>query len=792
MKKLFVFVCLALLFLQESSSFGQDVRAIKGSVFDENKEALPFVTVALRSLPDSTVISGTVTDEQGRFMLDKGGDILEISMIGYGTQYFQVGSIDAELEINMKPDSKLLQEAMVSATLPKTELKGDAVVTNISGSVLEHSGNAYDVLAKVPGMISRNGQPEVIGRGTPVYYLNGRKVTDDSELKNLMSEDIKSVDVISNPGSLYGGEVRCVVRIRTVKRQGDGLSFALTSQAKQYIYKNHDFEPSWSVLDLNYRKGGWDFFGKIVYWNQWGYQFSDIYSGTYTKPNNDILENVQEGILQFTKRYIGLQYNGGANWQINENHSLGFKLDYSSNNRDTGYMLIDNDVYSDGRKIDHLTAVNDSYVPSNGKFMGNLYYDGTIGKLNINFNADVVTSKTSTDTDVTEESWIAPAQIHSSTSADQRLGAGKLILSYPIWKGLLQAGTEETYVFAKQEYNITKIEIPSADASLTENTLAGFAQYALTLPFGQISAGLRYEHVNFDYIDKVDAEHNLNRVQNNWFPSVSFAAQAGDFGFNLSYTGKTVRPNYGYLSNEITYDNRFTYQTGNPKLLNEIQRTLSLSVNWKWLTFSGNYENVENSFFQWAYPYNDQGVVMIQYDNAKDPVNRFNFYLNASPTIGVWNPRYTAGITKQYFSTTVNDPRVEGGKRVVELNRPMYMIQADNAFRFKHSWILEANYRYMSPFDDLIAHIQKPLQILEMTVSKSFFKDESLNLKLRWSDILDSNVYYTSVDFGNCEIRQSNDGFSPCVMLLISYRFNSARSKYKGTGAGQDAAGRMN
>ena len=50
-------------------------------------------------------------------------------------------------------------------------------------------------------MIANGDGLEVLGRGAPVYYINGRKITDNSELRNLMSEDIKSVDVVSNPGA---------------------------------------------------------------------------------------------------------------------------------------------------------------------------------------------------------------------------------------------------------------------------------------------------------------------------------------------------------------------------------------------------------------------------------------------------------------------------------------------------------------------------------------------------------------------------------------------------------------
>ena len=58
-------------------------------------------------------------------------------------------------------------KSLSAKTRPKTKLLGDAVVTTVAGSILEHAGNSLEVLAKVPGMISKNGNLEVIGRGTP-------------------------------------------------------------------------------------------------------------------------------------------------------------------------------------------------------------------------------------------------------------------------------------------------------------------------------------------------------------------------------------------------------------------------------------------------------------------------------------------------------------------------------------------------------------------------------------------------------------------------------------------------
>ena len=58
-----------------------------------------------------------------------------------------------------------LQEIVVKGQLPNTRLKGNAMVTKVTGSVLEKAGTAQDVLRKVPGMIKKGDGLEVIGRG---------------------------------------------------------------------------------------------------------------------------------------------------------------------------------------------------------------------------------------------------------------------------------------------------------------------------------------------------------------------------------------------------------------------------------------------------------------------------------------------------------------------------------------------------------------------------------------------------------------------------------------------------
>lgn len=105
--------------------------------------------------------------------------------------------------MNMEDSTFMLDAVVVKAQRLKTKLTGNSMVTRIQGSVLEKSGTLKEMLAKVPGMTQKGDDLEVLGKGTPIYYINGRKMQEMDELKRLRSEEIKEVEVITNPGAQY-------------------------------------------------------------------------------------------------------------------------------------------------------------------------------------------------------------------------------------------------------------------------------------------------------------------------------------------------------------------------------------------------------------------------------------------------------------------------------------------------------------------------------------------------------------------------------------------------------------
>lgn len=777
-KSLLVIVCLAICAVAGAQ--------VKGRIIEKGTgEPLGFATVGL--LKDSVVVAGVLADENGKFELKVAGDCkVLVSLVGYKDAVVPVSGAADLGEIFLEEDTQVLEEAVVQATLPRTELKGDAIVTNIAGSVLEHTGNANDVLSKVPGMISHDGKLEVIGRGVPQYYINGRRVLNESELRDLQSEEIKSIDVITIPGAAYGGDIKAVVRIRTVKRQGEGFGFALTSQARKYL-RTPEFDPSWSVLDLNYRTGGLDVFGKLTYWDNHNFQVSGINSTVFLNGK----ESVQDMTLDFLTHSNGVNAMVGANYQFNENHSAGFRVERQDQIHGRQHEITEADVYQEGVKIDHVVAENDYWCEASNGWNGNLYYNGLVNKLQIDFNTDFNVSKQSVGNVIEEESSIDPRDIETSTSSITSMVASKLVLTHPVGaSGAIEAGAEEIFVNAAQKYEVSLDILPEADAAIRENTIAAFAQYSLGLRKLQLSAGLRYEHVDYLYFDYA-GDGDLERHQNNLFPSLSLSTTLGPVAVSASISSKTQRPDFWRLSNDISYHNRFTYQTGDPTLKNEQYFDAGLNLRWKWLTFSGTFENVKNGIQTWASQFGDQEVVLMKYINLPSPIRVVSVFLVGAQSIGVWNPQYTVGIRKQFFSMDILDPREESGGRTLVCNKPMYYAQLNNSFRFKKNWMLSLDYTYQSRMDYTNVHLNTPKHLLEFAVQKSFLKDNALTFRLSAYDMLNRSMEDVFVDFGMSVTRQTSDFLQPAVVLRVSYNFNTTTSKYKGAGAGESVKSRM-
>ena len=794
MKKLFVLVLAVFAAINANAKSDW-----KGKVVDQKGEPVAYANVAVLSKADSTVVCGAVTEEDGTFNIittEKDG-IMMVAMLGYKTVYFT--PVDG-IVVTLLDDTALIEGASVQAIMPKTKLTGEGLQTNVRGSVLENIGDANDVLARTPGLIKSSNGLEVIGKGAPLVYINGHKVTDSSELQRLQSSEIQSIEVITNPGAQYDATVRAVVRIKTIRRQGDGFGFnvnASDAQSLRWAKGNDQF----GAVNVNYRNGGVDYFGGLNYAGGTGRQLSDAWTTSYYNKGGKINELRNIGTIDgqgFEKTVYG---NAGVNWQIADNHFLGGKIEWGRQLQETGETIINTQVYENNVQVDELSTVssNEMGTPAGYNIGGNLYYNGVLGqKLGVDVNLDyygTVSNEVGTSTE--SSTMTSDAAISSISGNSAKMYAAKAVLSYPIWMGQLQAGTEETYSTRKDDYTIAGIGIPSSQSTINEGNYAGFASYGFYLPkVGQISAGARFEHVTYSYVDALNQAANKNLTYSNLFPTASYAGIVGPVQLMLNYSTKTRRPNYSLLSDAIRYNSRYIWQSGNAQLQPEISQNLSLTAVWKWVTFMVNYTRTDNAMMTWSAPYVKEGipdgVVLVKPRNIDVPYRNMTAFVNITPVIGPWTINYLVGVIPQWLTLNMEDPREASGYRSVSFNDKVpFVAQLFNTLTLKGGWQLELGGTLQTSGYNQNIYMKSTYLDVTAAVQKTLLKDGSLVLRLEGADLAGMAHMDVDTDFGSHTITQTNIMDTQKVKFSIRYNFNTAKSKYRGTGAGAEEKARM-
>ncbi|MBQ8128409.1 MAG: carboxypeptidase-like regulatory domain-containing protein, partial [Prevotella sp.] len=150
-------------------------RHLTGTIIDENRQPVTYANVYLLHPSDSTVIGGGVSNEAGVFVIpyEQPTVLARISYVGYKTIYKLCNQSEVGT-IKMQPDNYTLNGVVVQGERPKVVLQGNSLVMNVEGTVMERLGTAEDVLTRVP-MIAKRGEGfEILGKGAPLIYVNGR------------------------------------------------------------------------------------------------------------------------------------------------------------------------------------------------------------------------------------------------------------------------------------------------------------------------------------------------------------------------------------------------------------------------------------------------------------------------------------------------------------------------------------------------------------------------------------------------------------------------------------------
>jgi len=763
---------------------------VDGTVIDEKGDPMPFVNVVLLTLPDSAFVQGAMTDDQGHFHIPAPSNdgVLKVSSIGYETLYLNPATTMGR-PIQMKEATLMLGEIVVKSQLPKTRVKGEAMRTTVEGTILEKAGTVADALSKVPSLeAQRDGAVKVLGRGEAEVYINGRKVQDVSELSRLRSEQIQHIDVIQNPGARYAASTKAVVRIQLKKAQGDGFGFQENASA-MYQYGT----TITNNLDVNYRTGGLDITASL---------WAGRYGHVKTLQENDLLYYVGGDTFHEVMNQDGRNIWKGwspqlqINYMVNENHSMGafYKYDYHPG---ADYR---NTFMTDNYRNDDFTEHSESNITQNDRFhkhIFNSYYNGKVGNLGIDLNIDGLFDRTNVPgrtTEVTtllEEGETITRSIDSNTGSANNFWAAKLILSYPVWKGNLSLGGEYSHNHRTDAYDFSasnSVPVKATDTEINESSTAAFVEFGRA--FGRVFAqvGLRYEHMKNDYYNFNEREDEVCRDYGDWFPTAVITAPVGKVQLSLSYRRDIQRPHYSSLTSSTVYINRYTYQSGNPYLKPTYTHSLVLNAAYRWMNLMVNFANVQDSQTMSTEPFpgaEDPMVSLVRPINSKESYNRLIVMPSVQPVIGCWHPTWSIYSIFQDYKAF----RADGS--TITLNHPFVSLTWDNVLVLKDDLRLNLTAQWLSrgDYDNFRVTRTRFYSAIGVQKDLNLHSLGSLTVDLRCMDLFNTNKTGATI-YGMRELTTFNPA-RRTFMLDLTWRFNKASSKYRGTGAGDKQKARM-
>jgi len=228
------------LFLMQCAVVMLAQRQITGKVIeDDSQEPVAQTTVRLLKT-DSSLVTGALTDLEGRFRVkvpSEGNFIVQITCVGFKPYTKRVkvsGEKNVSLgTVSLRPDAIMLKGATVTGQAAKVTLKADTFVYNASAYRTPEGSAIEELVRKLPGaQVDDDGKVTINGKEVKKIMIDGKEfMTGDTKtaLKNLPTsivERVKAYDQKSDLARVSGiddGEEETVLDFGIKRGMNKGL-----------------------------------------------------------------------------------------------------------------------------------------------------------------------------------------------------------------------------------------------------------------------------------------------------------------------------------------------------------------------------------------------------------------------------------------------------------------------------------------------------------------------------------------------------------------------------------------
>jgi hypothetical protein len=747
-------------------------------------EGVSFANVILFKSIDSSLVKGSLSDEQGRYLISNvpdGDYFLEVSMMGYlnvKSPGFKLrGGTSLRMDDIALSEQIVLDEVVVNVEKPLYEQKVDRMVINVESSILAAGSTALEVLERSPGIIvdRQSNSISLVGKSGVTVMINGKISYLPQEsivqlLEGTSSDNIESIELITTPPANLDAEGNAgYINIVMKERTDVGLngSYSLSGGYGNGGTTNNN-------INFNFRKNKLNVFGNYSFlYRTQGQVFS--FSREYLNEDQDLIfvksvsdrdpiqrnHNVRIGIDYeiSEKTIIGMLLSGYDNkWTMDAvTESAGL-----TNEEPSGSVTI----YSDERNQWSNISANinirhnfkeDGYVSADYDYL-HYYNENPTNYLNEYYDAD----GGFLFNEILRSDKLTPIDFHVIAADYSNQLNDKLKLDFGV-KG--QFSKFENDVSVEEFDGSEFVEDPTltSKSDLNERILAAYTSvdYSFSEKLGG-KFGLRYEYTT-SLLDSDKEGVVVDRKFGELFPSAFLSYKANDtLSFNGSYSRRISRPGFTQMAPFVIFFDPNTFFAGNPAIQPSISNTFNFGVNYKSFVFSAQYTREEGTISRTA-EFDEELERVIFVAVNFDQVNTFSFTFGMPIRISNWwNTQNTLILLNRIVEN-------ETEEAFVKTEQFSYNFNHTSSFTLGDSWTSEINFNYTSEsvFGPNTISANYAMNIgIQKKISEKWG-----TLRFNVNDVFDSRIFQIRADIqGQNVISDNKLDFSNRTFLLTYTR----------------------
>lgn len=734
---------------------------IQGSVRDNKNEPIPLANVLLLNQKDSSLVSGVMCTDEGFFNISTfkpGNYLLGVTSIGYKKAYsspFTIKTSNDHLHldpITVEDDTYQIQDVEVVAKKPMYELQIDRMVVNVENSVTSAGNTALEVLEKSPGIVvdRQNSSISMGGKDGVVVMINGKQNRMPMEaafqlLNSLSSENVKKIELITNPPSKYDADGNAGL-INVVLKKNESFGTNGSFQLGAGIATREKMEGSFNI---NHHIEKVNFFGTYNTTFDNARQRIDSYrrstsSGLISESD---ASSRREAIVLFQNIRMGFDYTISSKTVLSF-LGTGYVRDWQSN-------ALNKIIYTENQAI---SKTSDLKTDESSKWihgMGNINLQHHIKEDEIlDFNLDYLNYYNNNPSayEVAKYNNAGQLQTGEEISVSKvtpiNIIVGKFDYSNQITKKFkLEAGLKSTITFFENKVGVRYFKDSkwTTDPDLTnkynlnENISAAYSSFNWALTENtSVVGGLRYEYMN-SVLDSETKKGVVDLHYGKLFPTLYISQKLNKNNTaQLSYSRRIDRPTFNELAPFIIFMTPETFVSGNENLLPALSNILKTEYQYKRIVFSITLTDTKNSIARFQPKYSSdqskQYFISRNFDSAKTASGVFAFPLKITDW---WSMQNNFNWIIQKLATNYDGT-------AVSLKQSNYRLNSIQRLTLTKRISAEISGYYQSK-SLMGLYVMKPFGRLDIGMQVKF-KNENSKLNFNLSDAFKTSIFRSSAN----------------------------------------------